>query len=121
MDIANREVLTKGYGILLYGLSRWHCQRDGRNLCDDGRKENAKGGRGWKTEIGAGSRCYRCRFVFRPRCAHAARKNRRHRPLVAQRIPCARRTRRPGMILGRSKWVYIEPSIRCGQRLTKWV
>src|SRR5215831_14911715 len=94
MDITNREVLTKRYSILLHGLSRWHCQRNGRNLCGDDRKEDAKGGRKWKTEIGAASRCYRCRFVLRPRCAYAARENRRHRPLVAQRIPCARRARR---------------------------
>ena len=57
-------------------------------------KKMQSGGRKWKTEIGGGSGCYRCRFVFRPRCAYAARENSRYRPLVAQRIPCARRARR---------------------------
>jgi hypothetical protein len=34
---------------------------------------------------------------------------------------CATRSAPPGMILGGSKWVCIELSISCGQRLTKWV
>jgi hypothetical protein len=33
---------------LLHGLSRWHFQRNGGNLCGDDRKENASGGREWK-------------------------------------------------------------------------
>ena len=34
---------------------------------------------------------------------------------------CAKHSGPPGMILERSKRVCMQPSIRCGQRLTKWV
>ena len=97
LDIANREVLTKRYSILLHGLSRWHCPRNGRNLCDDDRKENANGGRKWEPEIRLRSLPMPICFLAAMRLYHPAKQPTSSIGRTADTM-CATRSALPGMI-----------------------